>query len=337
MSTQIKNMLIGVFIIAACSFLIFIVMWLRPSVGDGKQTLYVRFANINKIGIGTRVTFAGRPVGEVVKIREIPNARKIDKTDQEGEIFYYELELRVDSHVKVYSCDDIFLQTSGLLGEKSIAIAPKDCPTGQKQKLITNQPIYAESAEPLDRTLNQLATLAKTANKTIQQVSDWIACYGDDMGNTMRHVEKITGDIADGKGTIGKLLQKDDMYLRFNAILSKADTMMNDINNYGILFHLNKGWQRQRTERANLMKSLESPGSFKHYFQTEVDQINVSMGRLSTLIEKAEESPYKDQIFESTPFEKDFAEFMREVTELHNNLELYNQQLQEAKNKAEGN
>jgi len=56
----------------------------------------------------------------------------------------------------------------------------------------------------------------------------------------------ITEDIREGKGTLGQLISKDDFYLHLNAILSKVDTTLNDINHYGLLFHLNKGWQRER-------------------------------------------------------------------------------------------
>src|ERR1700722_15350941 len=108
-NNSVKNMLIGVFIIAACSLLIGIVMFLKPSVGDGKKTLYVRFANINAIDIGTRVTYAGKPVGEVVAISEIYHARS-QPVDSEGHFYFYQLTLKVDSSVVVYNTDDISLQ-----------------------------------------------------------------------------------------------------------------------------------------------------------------------------------------------------------------------------------
>ena len=76
MGEQTKNMLIGIFVVAACFLIVSLILFLKPSVGDGKQTLYVRFSNINKINVGTRVMFAGKPVGEVVAIDEIYNARK---------------------------------------------------------------------------------------------------------------------------------------------------------------------------------------------------------------------------------------------------------------------
>lgn len=137
--------------------------------------------------------------------------------------------------------------------------------------------------------------------------------------------DTVCQDLATAQGTIGKLIKGDDFYLRATALLSKADTMMNDINHYGILFHLNKGWQRTRTKQMSAMSALSTPSSFKTYFETEVDQINTAMARISMLVDKAEPS-----ILDTPQFRENFAELMRKVKEMSDNLHLYNEQLAEA-------
>jgi phospholipid/cholesterol/gamma-HCH transport system substrate-binding protein len=117
------------------------------------------------------------------------------------------------------------------------------------------------------------------------------------------------------------------MYLRATAILSKADTLMNDVNHYGLLFSQNKGWQRQRLQRVTALNALDSPQGFRQYFEREVDQINTSMSRLSMLIDKANQTPEEAEIQNNDQFRKDFAELMRQSRELSDNLRLYNQQL----------
>jgi len=112
MGEQTKNMLIGVFVIAACGVIIWLIMFLKPTVGDGKQTLYVRFSNVNQINVGTRVLFAGKPVGEVVAIDQIYGARKKPIADVLGEIYYYQLVLKVDSSVRVYDTDEITITSN---------------------------------------------------------------------------------------------------------------------------------------------------------------------------------------------------------------------------------
>jgi phospholipid/cholesterol/gamma-HCH transport system substrate-binding protein len=394
---QTKNLLIGIFVIGACALVVSFIMFLKPSVGNGEKTYYIRFANINKINVGTRVTFAGKPVGEVTAIREIFHARE-QPTDSVGRLYFFELVLKVDSSVDIYDTDEISLQTSGLLGEKSVAIIPKPAPKGVIPKLVTNQPIYAESVDPIENAFNELSSLAKKMESTFADVNEWfdqnsgdltkavksfggameqvesavktintenivqdvkvavnnISTFADKMNQTItqmeqnevfsnvaavmdnmktatRSIDVITADIANGTGTIGRLVKSDDLYLRFSAVMSKVDTLMNDVNHYGLLFHLNKGWQRTRTKQMNALNALDSPSEFKQYFQTEVDQINTSMSRISILIDKAQEAPEKAKILESDPFKRDFAELMRLTNELADNLKLYNEQLHDDK------
>jgi phospholipid/cholesterol/gamma-HCH transport system substrate-binding protein len=389
MGEQTKNMLIGVFVILASALIIFFIMFLRPSVGDGKKTLYVRFSNVNSINVGTRVLFAGRPVGEVTQISQIYDARE-QPVDALGQVYFFQLTLRVDSSVNVYNTDEITLQTSGLLGEKSIAIIPKAPPKGVTPVLITDQPIYADSVDPIQNAFLELSQVANDMEATFQEATKWIQANGESLGDAVRsfgsamdqatitlntvnqeklveeircaahnfslameelddalaelkqqnayanladtfaNMKEVSGTIASGKGTIGRLVKSEDLYLRVNAILSKMDTLMNDINHYGIFFNLNKGWQRTRTKRLNELNALETPQDFKRYFTTEVDQINTSLERLSMLIDKAQVSPEKETILQSERFKKDFAELLREVDELHDNLKLYNEQLMEA-------
>ncbi len=357
MGEHLKNMLIGLFVIAAGALVVVMVMFLRPNVGDGKQTLYVRFANINKIGIGTRVMFGGKPVGEVVAVDPIPNARSKPSVDLLGQIYSYQLVLKIDSSVKVYDTDEFAIQTSGLLGEKSIAIVPKIPPKGISPKQISNQPVYAQSYDPIEYAFTELSEVADLMKVTIKEVNSWIKKHGDEMGKAvsafggameetrvaihqmnaseafanassmLKHLSSASESIALGKGTLGKLILTDDMYLRANAILSKADTLMNDVNHYGLLFSQNKAWQRQRLQRVTALNALDSPQGFRLYFEKEVDLINTSMSRLSMLIEKANQAPEKEEIHNSELFRRDFAELLRQSQELSDNLRLYNQQL----------
>ena len=400
MGEQTKNMLIGIFVIAACFLIVSLVMFLKPSVGDNKQTIYVRFSNINKVNIGTRVMFAGKPVGEVVAIDEIYDARKMPSTDLLGRIYVYQLVLKIDSAVKLYDTDEVALQTSGLLGEKSIALNPKSPPKGVTPQLITTQPVYAESIDPIENAFVELSDLANDLQVTIKEVNRWLQKNGDDLGNAVRsfkgtmdeakismasinqlqlfpdikasiqtftttfneiqeaiellnqgevfanagvvmnNLKKathsfdiLTQNLVNGTGTLGKLIDGDDLYLRLTAVMSKCDTLMNDVNHYGILFHLNKSWQRQRSQKMAALNALETPQQFKNYFSNEVDDIQTAMSRISMLIDKADSSPKKELIFTNEQFQKEFAELLRQSDELSNHLRLYNQQLVEVMNK----
>lgn len=398
MSNQLKNILIGIFLISGIAVFVGFVMFLRPSVGDEKQTLYVRFANINKINVGTRVLFAGKAIGQVTKIEPIYQARETQPTDELGRLYFYQLTLKIDSNVKVYNTDEILIQTSGLLGEKSIAIVPKLAPKGIVTERLTDKtPFYADSIDPIENTFSRLSDIGEKLEGTIDIIKSWleenkdhlahaVTSFGSAMDqidcavaqvnteqlipqikqgavhftSSMQQVDqalsqmhrdgvftnmgpvvanfkaasasfnKISQDISNGNGTLGKLVNNEDFYLRLNAILSKADTAMNDINHYGILFHLNKNWQRMRTKRLTTLNALDTPAGFKTYFQSEMDQINTAMARLSMLIDKAQQNPEGEKIIENPRFKQDFSDLMRYVDEMSDNLRLYNEQLMDA-------
>ncbi len=388
-------MLIGLFLMSGVILIIMIILFLKPSVGDGKETLYVRFSNINRINVGTRVTFAGKPVGEVVEIQEIHDARE-QPVDSMGHVYFYQLVLKVDSHVKVYDTDEIDLQTSGLLGEKSVAIIPRAPPKGVVPKIITTQPFYAESVDPIENAFYELSQVANEieggvrefrawfkdnqdplsravkefgqtlseANITIQSINQEKLVLGvkeatnnfsllmtqahdamdqmhrensfQNVGIAVNNIKDashsmniVMQDLADGSGTLGKLIKGDDMYLRVTAVMSKIDTLMNDINHYGLLFNLNKQWQRLRTQRVSFLSALDTPHEFKDYFTREVDQINTAMSRLSMLVDRAKE---KQTVLDSDAFKKDFADLLRQVDTLSDNLRLYNQKFVEMQN-----
>lgn len=392
-----KNMLIGLFVAIACALIVGMVLFLEPSVGDGKQTLVMRFSNINGISLGTRVMFAGKPVGEVEKIEQIPHARE-QPTDELGQVYFYQLILKIDSSVRAYNTDEFTIQTSGLLGEKSISIVPRSPPKGVTPKRVTAKtPIYASANDPLESVFSELSGVADKMDEALDKVITWIDQNGNELGSAVRSfddamseastmlesinklkviedvkvavqnfgttmgeisngieqlqddhffanlgdtmhsikgasssVDEVMRNIVQGKGTLGKIISDDDTYLQITAILSKVDTLMNDVNHYGLFFNLNKEWQKTRVRQVSQLNALQTPQNFRTYFEKEIDGINTAMARISMLISKAEKKPHFDRIVDSKPFRKDFAELLRLTQEMLDNLTLYNQQLMEA-------
>lgn len=403
MTDQMKNILIGLFVTAAITIMVAMVLFLEPNVGDGKKTLQVRFANIGGITVGTRVTFAGKPVGEVVRIKEVVNARQ-ENPDDSGRIYIYELTLHVDSSVEVYKNDEIAMKTTGLMGEKSVAILPKSAPKGKPNPIITDQIIYANSIDALENTFNQVARVASRLEGTVEHLDKWfkqneesltlaiqsfqgamgkadcvlgsvdqenlvsavrqavdllnenmqyvrssldddqilhkIACLADNLdratdafnsdgAQTLKNMNQISRDIASGTGSLGRFIAGDDFYLRLSSLMNKGQTLMNDINHYGILFQYNKQWQRTRSKKANLLNSLETPYEFRNYFEGEIDSMTTSLGRLTELIEKANAED-RSEIVQSDAFKQNFASLLRQVQGFNDSLKLYNEGLHES-------
>src|SRR6185295_19795152 len=96
-----------------------------------------------------------------------------------------------------------------------------------------------------------------------------------------------------------------------------------DIDQYGLLFNLNKQWQRRYAKRAEALSELKTPQGFRAYFEEEVEQINHAMNRVTILINQAEQSPEKAAIFQEVEFQEAFAELLRRVDALEDNLKLF--------------
>lgn len=386
MINQAKNVLIGVFLISAIAIVTFMLLFLRPSVGDEAQVLRVRFADIDKVTVGTRVTFAGNPVGEVVAIRELESARH-ERIARNGIVYVYELELAVDSGVNVYNTDKISLRTSGLLGEKSVMINPEPPAPGQKLRLVNNEIIYADETGSVEDTFREFKEVADRFDIALdslienlndiqknkiwdnlgvitQNLSDITTALNvpEDWSNTLNNVQDFSEDllvlagraddtftqiqsflddaqvmardgkeivagIKEGKGTAGKILVSEDTYLQLNAVLSKGETLMNDINHYGVLFHLDKGWQRMRARRLNLLQKLQTPQEFTNYFNDEIDQISTSLARVSIVLEETYDNCNPCALLQDPCFGKVFADLMRRITLLEEEVRMYNAQI----------
>lgn len=397
MSDRMKNILIGLFVTGATAIMIALVLFLKPTVGDGKKSLNVRFTNIAGITVGTRVTFAGRPIGEVIHIEELSKAR--EEADEMGRIFLYQLTLKIDSSVDVYSTDEVAIKTTGLMGEKSIAILPKAAPKDKPAYQITDQIVFANSTDALENTFNQVSRVASRLDIAVGRLDKWFdennayitnalrsfdstmgsidgllgmidseklvpnirksvdllndnmhlvrtsldddqllhkvasltdnldvaaTAFNNDGAQTLRNINQITRDVASGTGTVGRLLVSDDFYLRLASIMNKGETLMNDINHYGILFQYNKQWQKARTRKATFLKALDTPQEFRNYFEGEVDTMTTSLGRLTELMERAG-TEERSRIIQSDAFKRNFASLMRQVQGLTDSLRLYNE------------
>jgi phospholipid/cholesterol/gamma-HCH transport system substrate-binding protein len=225
MSDCWKNIWIGIFVTTAFSIVVGLILFLKPSIGDGKKSLNVRFANITGINKGTRVTYAGRPIGQVIKIEEIPNARE-ESIDNSGRVYYYQLRLRIDSTISVYTSDEISICTSGLMGERSIAIIPRKPLEGQTLQIVGDRIIYANSIDPLENTINHIGRVAAKAEKSLDHFDGWFRDYSAALGRAVTTV----GDMAEGIHTVLNTIEKQNLVSSIKESVDLASDNMREIH-----------------------------------------------------------------------------------------------------------
>lgn len=391
MRDYMKNVIIGIFVVSALAIVTFILLYLHPSTGDEGQVLFARFTDIDKVNVGTLVTFAGKKVGEVAAILELQDGREGPKDDY-GHVYVYELKLLIDSHVEVYDTDQISLRTSGLLGERSVSIMPMAPPEGVIPKKLNDKDIiyatqigsvedavkeFKEVADNFDRALKNVSEILEDARKEelVKHVTTVFHNLGDittalnrpnEWTAILKNIDKFTGefatrlpkswdtldftlsdartaagnakvvfaDVSSGQGSLGRLLVKDDLYLGLKSVMNKAETVMDDINHYGVMFHNDKGWQRLRARRMNLLAQLSTPQEFRNYFNEEMNQITTSLSRVTMILDKADLCwSYLDCgygpfcLLDDPEFAKVFSELMRRIATMEEALNAYNQQL----------
>lgn len=331
MNSQNKNFLIGIFVLIGLGILVYILLFLHPKIGDDGQVLRVRFTDIDKISIGTRVLFAGHPVGEVTNIQEIDDARQKQEL-YKGEVYIFELTLRIDSGVIVYTSDEIAGMTSGLLGERQVQITPRPAKKGQPLVRVTDQILYAVPPVSVEEAVKLVSDFTEKLNDGLQTLEEdefWenmalIAENIADISDSLNQPEEIESFLSNASEFSDNL--NNDLYLRLTSILSKGETIMDDINHYGLLFNTNKSWQRLRARRINIMETLRTPQEFNNFFTDEIGQITTSLGRVNMLLNSGECAGYWGTLC-SPEFERVFADLLRRIEGLEDNIKLVNQQL----------
>lgn len=385
MADQLKNLVIGIFVLAALAIVVFIILFLHPTVGDEGQTIYVRFADIDKVNIGTKVTFAGKQVGEVAGIKEVVDTRT-GPQDQFGRLYVYQLKLLIDSGVEVYETDQISLRTSGLLGERSVSIIPKALKSGQEpRRMGRNDVLYASETGSLEDALIDVKKVADKMSVALDEITQNLKEFREEqfaenfglvaknladittslnepvlwsellhsvhtlahqavgrfpntwdrlddvlirLNSAVKSSDDIFGRINRGEGSLGKILAQEDLYLNTKALLNKVETIADDINHYGLMFHQDKSWQRLRARRLNLLQKLCTPQEFRNYFNDEINQITTSLSRVSMVLDEMELCwtccDYAPCLLEDPEFAKVFAELMRRVDTMQEALQMYN-------------
>ncbi len=222
---KVRSMIIGAFTVAGIAVIVWSIFFFKPSVGDNKQRLTVRFSDIESIDVGTRVTYAGKPVGEVIAINQLFNART-KATDNFGLPYSYEVVLALDSSVKVYTTDLIEMHTSGLLGEKSIAIIPQPFPPGQTPKSVIGGVIYAQSADPLVSTLKSVAEAASEVTRAVGIVTDVLEENKEQISNSIKNFGTTLEEVTNLVYQANQL----DIVGSFNRAAIDISKMMNNTN-----------------------------------------------------------------------------------------------------------
>ncbi len=348
-----KNIAIGLILTLALGLMLWVLLFLHPSFGDGQFRLHVRFSDIEKVNVGTRITYAGRPVGEVVKITQVPEEERHSANDPD-DIFIYDLTLAIDSRIPLYDSDEITIGTSGLMGERFISIVPKRPKNHVAHPITYNEVVYSTNAPGMDDAFETVCRVAEQAEETMATLASLVKENRADVDATLKALKgatcelhtllakaneqdlvgKLTKTIQDtqaivarvsaGEGSLGRLLVSDDFYCKTAGIMNKMDLLMNDVNHYGVLYHLDKGWQRDRRRRVEEIASLQSPEQFRTFLNDEMFKITSGLSRLGMALDKAQKDASSETpLVANREFGRTFNDVLAQIQDLQSTLKTY--------------
>ena len=193
-----NGIIVGIFIFLALFVFVIAVFTIGSRKGMFKEsiTLNAYFGTVDGVRKGAYVRLSGVEVGIVNSI-EITNNNNV------------KLELKIDrEHLRfLRKNSEASIQLEGLVGDKYVAVTYG---TFNADPLLDKDTI--KTKEPFS-----LGAILQRAQETV----DNAATFTNELGNIFTKVNK-------GKGTIGKLLNDDEMYFNLNSATSYVDTTLRE-------------------------------------------------------------------------------------------------------------
>jgi phospholipid/cholesterol/gamma-HCH transport system substrate-binding protein len=206
-----------------------------------KFTLYTEFTKITGLQKGTIVRVSGAKAGTIKDIQVPPRP---------GGKFRVQIEVTEDLHPIVRADSLATIQTEGLVGGTYLAIGAG---TATAAPVPENSTIPSQEPFEIADLMKQMGDTVKKVNETIDlltgDVQEAIQSIGDTVDNANQLITdvtddvktmasagaRITGDAAEiadtirnGKGTIGRLVNDDELYQHASAVAKQAEQIATD-------------------------------------------------------------------------------------------------------------
>jgi len=173
----------------------------------GGYRLSALFDTVQDLKLGNAVKMAGVEIGRVEKIELAGNKVKVT------------MKLRKNAIVKTDS--KAVVKFAGLMGQNFVAVdfgSAEAPPATDGMVLLTEeQPDLNAIMTKLDGATTGIQNLTKsftpdTINNLMGPLVDFVKQNSGHIGGAISNIENISGQIASGEGTVGKLIYSDSLY-----------------------------------------------------------------------------------------------------------------------------
>jgi phospholipid/cholesterol/gamma-HCH transport system substrate-binding protein len=211
----------------------------RRLLFDRRFTVYTEFSRLGELEVGAPVSVAGAKAGEVVDI-ELPNSPS-------GK-FRVKMEVREALHPIIRTDSIAVSQSQGLVGGIFVNIgagtdqAPRVANGGTipshdpfqisdlLQQASDTMMMIGDTVTSLrgdaERAVTEVAGTAQDAHALLDQVRPDLEAIASNGRVISSDTRELVAKINDGQGTIGKLINDDELYQQFHQVADQAQDVM---------------------------------------------------------------------------------------------------------------
>ena len=234
--SQLKVGILTLVALSALTALIFILSNSTGGLFTRKLNLHAYFENANGLKEGSPVTLNGVTIGNVTKVRIVPNhdPASVEVICRVGAV--YLPSLHTDSTAGI--------SQAGVLGDAFVDISSVNA-TGPPP--ADNATLRVLSKPGLEDVISTSQTSIQSINEVVHKVGKLLDTINSGKGTagmllndpevakklvrTIDQLQNITENIAAGKGSIGKLINDPEMYDHANATIAKLDNIATRLDN----------------------------------------------------------------------------------------------------------
>lgn len=279
---QWSQLRVGALVLAAMAVLIGIIILMSGNSGGlfaHKIVLRAYFENASGIKPGAPVTLQGVTIGNVVRIRIVPERGQtpVEITFRVGHEALF--GLHTDSTVSIAQ--------AGALGDSFLDIdsvgATGPPPANKAELKAVESPNIqtvirssASSMEQITTLMRKVDVLIDTLNSKKGSMGEFIndPAFYNKINRIASDLQTITGTVAGGRGSLGKLMTDDSLYTR-------ADSAIDRLNKITIALDEGKGTVGKLLHDDSLYNNLNTAVSNANHLIAEINAGHGSIGKLA--------------------------------------------------------
>jgi phospholipid/cholesterol/gamma-HCH transport system substrate-binding protein len=229
---------VGITVIGASFTLALLLFLMSGTTGlfSSRIKLKSYFDNAGGLRVGAPVRLSGVDIGNVVKIRVVP--------DKDKQLTPVEVTMKVSTKYGFNLRRDSVtaLDTAGVLGEIYIDIDSAQAigPQAREGDTLPTRvhPDFNEVVRSSQSTLQNMDALLKRADRILAFAESGKGSLGkliydptlyNRFSDTVADFQKIVQGISQGEGSLGALVSKNDAYDKFTAVLDKLNLVIEEM------------------------------------------------------------------------------------------------------------